>query len=81
MEIKAQGVCIIEGCSREATSRGLCNSCVAAARMATLRGKVTWETLEQLGLALPPKRRSAKCGKFAQALARAKQDTKTQEDA
>jgi hypothetical protein len=47
--------CVIEGCSRHQFDRGLCNPCWQAARrrIRKSKGKLTWEMLEEAGLALP----------------------------
>lgn len=39
---------------REAYSRGLCNTCHNAACKLVKAGKITWDTLEAAGKALPP---------------------------
>jgi hypothetical protein len=48
--------CLIENCGREVVSRGLCSACYGRARTLVKSEKVTWEALEQKGLALPSKR-------------------------
>ncbi len=52
---KAKAVCLTPGCGREAHIRGLCNRCATGARKAIKDGKTTWEQLEAMGLAKPPK--------------------------
>ena len=45
--------CLIEGCRRRVANRGLCGGCYASARDMVAAGKVTWQDLERMGLALP----------------------------
>ena len=60
------------GCGREAKIRGLCGRCGTAARAQIKKGKTTWAKLEELGLAIPPKKSAFGAGEpgvFAKALA------------
>lgn len=50
---QAGKTCIIRGCQRKRTSRGLCQKCYVAIRAQVKAGKRTWEELEELGFALP----------------------------
>lgn len=46
--------CLINNCTREAKTRGLCKMCYTSASNSIKRGKVhSWEQLIELGLALP----------------------------
>ena len=45
--------CIIEGCDRKATARGLCHSCYLTALRLIQAGETSWELLEQAGLCGP----------------------------
>ena len=45
--------CLIEGCECKSKSRGLCGNCYQAARNKVKSGVVTWEQLENIGLAKP----------------------------
>jgi hypothetical protein len=38
--------CVIEGCDRKASTRGLCRSCYMTALRAVIAGEVTWDLLE-----------------------------------
>jgi len=51
-------ICLIGDCGKPIHARGLCSSCYGAATELTKKGKISWETLEELGFALesnPPK--------------------------
>jgi len=48
--------CLIEGCERDAKTRGLCKSCYQTACKAVKADKTTWEELESMGLVLKAKR-------------------------
>lgn len=48
--------CMIEGCDRQATSRGLCSTCYKNAKDLVDTNKVSWKTLENMGMILPGKR-------------------------
>ena len=50
-----KAICATPGCGREAKIRALCGRCCTAARKAIKDGKTTWEQLEAMGLAKPPK--------------------------
>lgn len=64
--------CIIEGCGREAHSRGLCKSCRSCAEHQIKRGLVTgWDQLVALGVANERTYRSPKGGPFLNALTKA----------
>ena len=48
--------CITPDCNNKAApgyGRGLCQKCYSSAKRAVESGKVTWDRLEELGLALP----------------------------
>lgn len=51
-------LCLIKECGREAKTRGLCQSCYNALRVRVRDGKVTWEQLEEAGLAESSGRKS-----------------------
>jgi len=59
--------CVVPGCSREATSRGLCGSCYLAASKLVKQGRTTWEALQARGLALAPTAGRAGTGAFRKA--------------
>ena len=64
-------VCLVPGCGREAKIRGLCGRCCVGARKAIKDGKATWESLEAMNLAAPPKKAAfggGEPGVFAKAL-------------
>lgn len=74
-----KAVCVVPGCGREAKIRGLCGRCNTAARAQIKKGKTTWADLEQLGLAIPPKKAAfgqGEPGVFAKALKNALGDKK-----
>jgi hypothetical protein len=48
-------VCLVPGCGREAKIRGLCGRCCTSARKAIKDGKATWDSLEAMNLAAPPR--------------------------
>lgn len=48
--------CIVDGCERDARTRGLCENCYQLARYNVIGGKVSWEQLETMGLAIPSSR-------------------------
>ena len=50
-----KAICLTPGCGREGKIRALCGRCCTAARKAVKDGKTTWEQLEAMGLAKPPK--------------------------
>jgi hypothetical protein len=50
-----KAICLTPNCGREAKIRALCGRCCTAARKAVKDGKTTWEQLEAMGLAKPPK--------------------------
>lgn len=50
------GRCLNPQCDAEPWARGLCNACYSAARRQVALGRVTWEALEQAGMALKPGR-------------------------
>ena len=41
--------CLVEGCTGEVKSRGLCQVCFVYAHRLVNNGKTTWEELEQQG--------------------------------
>lgn len=45
--------CIIEGCERKATTRGLCHSCYLTALRLIQAGETTWDDLEAQKLCGP----------------------------
>ena len=49
--------CTIANCERKAAARGLCSHCYGLARKLMKGGTMTWEQLEEKGLALPSKRK------------------------
>ena len=61
--------CLVDGCDNEATARGLCKRCLAAAAQQVHRKKTSWVELERLGLALPPQDGRGVPGLFSKALA------------
>ena len=65
-----KAICLVPGCGREAKIRGVCPRCAVAARKAIKDGKTTWAKLEELGLAIPPKKSAfgGEPGVFAKAL-------------
>ena len=68
---KSKPVCLVPGCGRLSTIRGLCGRCCTAARAQIKKGKTTWAKLEELGLAIPPKKSAfgtGEAGVFAKAL-------------
>ena len=70
----AKPICLVPGCGREAKIRGLCARCCTAARAQIKKGKTTWAKLEELGLAIPPKKAAfggGEPGVFAAALKKA----------
>lgn len=66
--------CLIDGCGKEVKARGLCPACYATAIVKVQAGKVTWDELAALGLALPSKGRGRIPGgnSFSKALAKAR---------
>lgn len=69
--VEAKAVCVVPGCGREAKIRGLCGRCCTAARAQIRKNKTTWAKLEELGLAIPPKKAAfggGEPGVFAKAL-------------
>jgi hypothetical protein len=63
--------CLVKGCGRESQIRGLCGRCCTAARKLIKEGKATWEQLESLGIAAPPKHKVGGKGVFSGAFAEA----------
>lgn len=61
--------CIIDGCEKEAKTRGLCNGCYGSALRAVKSRLATWDELVSAGLALGAKRASDP-SMFSQALKR-----------
>lgn len=51
--MKDESLCIIVKCEKRKQSRGLCTSCLAAARKYIMDGRATWEFLEKNKMALP----------------------------
>ncbi len=68
---ESKPICLTPGCLREAKIRGVCPRCAVGARKAIKDGKTTWAKLEELGLAIPPKKSAfgGERGVFAKALA------------
>lgn len=52
---KPSKTCLTPYCHRVVNSRGLCQYCYMTARKLVEQERVTWETLEKAGKALPPK--------------------------
>jgi hypothetical protein len=67
---ESKPICLVPGCGREAKIRGLCGRCSTAARAQIKKGTTTWAKLEELGLAIPPKKSAfgGEPGVFAKAL-------------
>ena len=65
--------CLIDGCEQEAKSRGLCTNCYQLARLQVRANKVTWEQLEQMGLAVSSTHAGDSMSKFQRALNKATQ--------
>ena len=68
---ESKPICVVPGCGCEAKIRGLCGRCCTAARAQIKKGKTTWAKLEELGLAIPPKKAAfggGEAGVFAKAL-------------
>jgi len=60
--------CLIEECTEESYSRGLCQNCYQAARNMVRAGQTTWSKLIELGFAKEAHRKFRGTGTFAQAL-------------
>ena len=54
VNIGTKSKCIIRGCHDPVKSRGLCDTCLTAAKREVKKGETTWEELYQRKLAIPP---------------------------
>ncbi len=48
--MQKQKTCLIEGCHKEPTARGLCSSDYQMAHYMVSAGKTTWAQLEKIGM-------------------------------
>ena len=56
--------CLVKACDGKAKSRGLCVSCYQSASKLVQTGKITWDQLVELGLALEAKNKGGQGGLF-----------------
>ena len=47
-------ICMIQGCARQAATRGLCLVCYSKAKKKVDEGATTWESLVKMGLCEKP---------------------------
>jgi len=67
--------CLVEGCDRQAVSRGVCARCYRVCAQRVRRGKATWEELVQLGIVTESKHKNAgRSGIVTQMIERRRQE-------
>lgn len=64
-----RATCLIQGCEREAHTRGCCRSCYLTLRNRVAAGETTWKELEDCGLVLRPNESRAESSRNPAAIA------------